>query len=77
MKMTFKDVPIGARFTFHGKEFTKLALSMADDEKRDGHIFQYETEVESDKKGDASNSGMAGEWIKRGPVNNKMMPTGL
>jgi hypothetical protein len=74
--MTFKEVPIGARFTFRGREYLKLALSVADDDKRDGHVFQYECEVESDKKGDASNSGMAGEWIKCGPIK-KMMPDGL
>jgi hypothetical protein len=73
--MSFKEVPIGAHSTFRGREYVKKALSLADDEKQIGHVFQYECEVESDRKGDASNSAMAGEWIKRGPIN-KMMPDG-
>jgi hypothetical protein len=67
MQMKSHQVPIGARLIFRGREYVKLGLSMAEDEKRDAHVFQYEAEVESDKKVDASNSGMAGEWIKRGP----------
>ena len=75
MKMTFKEVPIGARFTFLGREYVKKALSVSDDDKRDGQVFGYDYEVESDKKGEASNSGMAGEWIKGEPIN-KIMPEG-
>ncbi len=48
MQMNFHQVPIGARFTFFGRSYVKLALSMADDDKRDGHISQYETDVEAD-----------------------------
>ena len=55
-----------------GREYVKKALSVGDDDRRDGHVFQYESEVESDKKGDASNSGVAGEWIKGGPCQLRL-----
>ena len=38
-------LPIGARFEFRGRCYTKLALSMASDDERLGNIFQDETEV--------------------------------
>ena len=39
--MTFADLPIGARFKFFGKVYTKIAPSMANDENRTGHIFGH------------------------------------
>jgi hypothetical protein len=39
--MTFADLPIGARFKFFGKIYTKIAPSMAHDENRTGHIFGH------------------------------------
>ena len=36
----------GTRFTFIGKTYVKVALNMAEDEKRHGHIFMYEMQVE-------------------------------
>jgi hypothetical protein len=48
MQMKFHQVPIGAKFTFLGESYTKLALSMAEDENRNGCIFHYEYEVESE-----------------------------
>jgi hypothetical protein len=74
--MEFENVPIGARFTFTGREHVKKALNLGDDENSIRHVFMYETDVESEAKGDESNSGMAGKWIKREPLK-KMMPLGL
>ena len=42
----FGDLTFGTRFTFHGKTYTKIALNMAEDENRNGNIFQVETQVE-------------------------------
>ncbi len=44
--LTLMDLPIGTRFIFYGKTYTKIALNMAEDEKRYGNIFQTGTEVE-------------------------------
>ena len=37
--MTFADLPIGARFKFFGRVYTKVAPAMAEDENMQGHIF--------------------------------------
>jgi hypothetical protein len=42
----FGDLTFGTRFTFYGKTYIKIALNMAEDEKRHGHIFMTETQVE-------------------------------
>ena len=42
----FHELEFGARFTFFGKTYVKVALNMAEDEKRHGHIFMYEMQVE-------------------------------
>ncbi len=44
---TFGALAVGSRFEFRGQRYTKLALSMAQDEMRSGTIFQVETEVEA------------------------------
>ena len=44
-KKLFGDLTFGTRFTFYGKTYIKIALNMAEDEKRYGNIFQTETEV--------------------------------
>ena len=46
-KKLFGDLTFGTRFTFYGKSYVKIALNMAEDEKRNGHILQTGTEVES------------------------------
>jgi len=45
-KKLFSDLPFGTRFTFHGKAYIKIALNMAEDENRNGNIFQADTQVE-------------------------------
>ncbi|PYS13718.1 MAG: hypothetical protein DMG17_18225 [Acidobacteria bacterium] len=45
-KKLFGDLPFGTRFIFYGKTYTKIALNMAEDEKRYGNTFQTGTEVE-------------------------------
>ena len=42
----FGDLAFGTRFAFYGKTHIKIALNMAEDEKRHGHIFMYEMQVE-------------------------------
>ena len=37
--MIFKELPIGERFKFFGKVYTKIAKSMAQDKNRNGMIF--------------------------------------
>ena len=48
MSMQFYELAVGARFFFRGRRYEKLAMSMAEDEDRVGHIFQAETEVTAD-----------------------------
>lgn len=43
--LQFQEIPIGDYFEFRGRRYRKLALSMADDEDRNGNIFQAQTEV--------------------------------
>jgi len=45
-KKLFGELTFGTRFTFYGKTYIKIALNLADDENRHGHIFQTETQVE-------------------------------
>jgi len=45
-KKPFRELTFGTKFTFHGKTYVKIALNMAEDEKRHGHIFMYEMGVE-------------------------------
>ena len=45
-KKAFRELTFGARFTFRGRTFTKVALNLAEDENRHGHVFMYEMEVE-------------------------------
>ena len=46
MKTTFYQLPEGARFEFGGRQYQKVAVSMAQDDRRWGHIFLDECEVE-------------------------------
>jgi hypothetical protein len=43
--MQFYKLAPGARFEFPGRQFTKIAMSMAQDEKHEGNVFQAGTEV--------------------------------
>lgn len=43
--MQFYQLAEGARFEFRGKQFTKVAMSMAEDADLIGNIFQGGTEV--------------------------------
>jgi hypothetical protein len=45
-KKLFSNLAFGTRFAFHGKTQIKIALNMAEDENRNGNIFQAETQVE-------------------------------
>ena len=45
-KKLLGDLAFGTRFIFYGKTYTRIALNMAEDERRNGHILQAETEVE-------------------------------
>ena len=45
-KKLFGDLTFGTRFTFYGKTYIKIALNMAEDENRHGHIFMTKMEVE-------------------------------
>jgi hypothetical protein len=45
-KKLFSDLTFGTRFTFYGKTYVKIALNMAEDENRHGHIFMSELQVE-------------------------------
>jgi hypothetical protein len=45
-KKPFSELTFGTRFTFYGKTYTKIALKMAEDEKRHGHIFMSAMPVE-------------------------------
>ena len=46
-KKLFGDLTFGTRFTFYGQTYTKIALNMAEDEKRHGNIFMTETQVDT------------------------------
>ena len=46
-KKLFGDLTFGTRFTFYGKTSVKIALSMAEDEKRYGNIFLAETPIDT------------------------------
>ena len=46
--MKFYELAVGARFFFRGRRFEKLAMSMAEDEERVGHIFMADAEVTAD-----------------------------
>ena len=41
-KKLFGDLAFGTRFTFYRKTYTKIALNMAEDEKRHGNIFMMQ-----------------------------------
>jgi len=45
-KKPFRELTFGTKFTFHGKTYVKIALNLAEDEKRHGHVFMYEMGVE-------------------------------
>jgi hypothetical protein len=46
--MKFYELAIGARFCFRGRRFEKLAMSLAEDEDRAGHVFTGNAEVTAD-----------------------------
>ena len=43
--MQFFQLAPGGRFEFRGRQFKKIAMSMAQDSERNGNNFQAETEV--------------------------------
>jgi hypothetical protein len=43
--MQFYQLAKGARFEFRGKQYQKVAMSMAEDAEHTGNVFQAETEV--------------------------------
>jgi hypothetical protein len=43
--MKFCELAIGARFCFRGQRFEKLAMSLAEDEERAGHVFMGDAAV--------------------------------
>jgi len=45
-KKLFSNLTFGTRFTFYGKTYVKIALNLAEDANRQGHVFMYEMEVE-------------------------------
>ena len=47
MNVQFYELAIGAVFEFRGKVYRKTAMSMADDERNWGNIFQAWIKVES------------------------------
>ena len=46
--MKFYELAIGGRFVFRGPRFEKIGMSMAEDEKRAGHVFMGDAEVSAD-----------------------------
>ena len=42
-RTTFGALALGSRFEFRGQRYSKLALSLAEDEMHTGTIFQAET----------------------------------
>jgi hypothetical protein len=62
----FYELAIGAAFVFLGRRFVKVAMSMAEDERRWGHLFLGETEVAS--HGPLLPPEIAAQWKpERGP----------
>jgi hypothetical protein len=49
----FQEIPVGGHFEFRCRRYCKIAPSMAEDEDRNGTIFQAETEVLPDPLGSA------------------------
>ena len=43
--MQFYQLAKGARFEFDGRQYLKLAMSMAEDSHRIGHVFHRSREV--------------------------------
>jgi hypothetical protein len=48
MNVKFYELAIGARFVFRGQRFQKIAMCMAEDDRRWGNIFRGETDVTLD-----------------------------
>ncbi|MGO8931397.1 MAG: hypothetical protein ACLQU3_31465 [Limisphaerales bacterium] len=46
--MKFYELALGARFFFRGRRFDKVAMSVAEDEQRVGHVFMGDAEVTAD-----------------------------
>ncbi len=46
--MQIYELAVGARFFFRGRRYEKLAMRMAEDEQRAGHIFAADAEVTAD-----------------------------
>jgi hypothetical protein len=46
MRASFADLSIGAEFEFFGRRYTKVASSLAEDDKGIGHVLQGESQAE-------------------------------
>ncbi len=46
VKVRFYELAIGAVFRFYGRRYEKVAMSMAEDERRWGYVFGGDCEVE-------------------------------
>jgi hypothetical protein len=53
---------IGPVFQFYGKRFVKVAVSMAEDHQRWGHVFQAGTQVEVEGVQPLASAEEAWKW---------------
>jgi hypothetical protein len=54
MKTKFEQLRVGEKFMYRGELYSKLAVSLAQDEKRIGMIFHADVKVERLTVGDGS-----------------------
>jgi hypothetical protein len=54
MKTIFGNLPLGSHFTFQGRSYRRIAMSMAQDDDCNVNVFIAETAVETDEPGGAS-----------------------
>ena len=55
----FGDLPEGTQFTFQGKRYTKIGLSMCEDDRHWGTIFLDETIVQLESRQTPDSSGLS------------------
>ncbi len=60
--MKFYEMSIGARFFFRGQRYKKLAMSMAEDEQRCGHVFMGDAGVTPDGEARLLSPEEAARW---------------
>jgi hypothetical protein len=71
-KKRFGDLAFGTRFIFYGKTYTKIALNMAEDEKRNGHILQTGL-----KSSQSSATREPGFWTFNKPIESRILRQGF